>query len=208
MAGVVGRVPNRSGFASYTVKNWQDWMTEAVILHASGVSIAELSVKYDRITKHLHNLLNTSQAKAIVDKMRAVSLAQVHGQAEDNMKRARLKALDRINSFLDDDELARTAPATVWQMSLKTMDVMKDTTPVQAQTFNQQNNYFLPPDVLAKLKSAPTLDVSGEVPKNVESPTGPRRSEKELLGSGVRKLTDQGQDGPSLPMQWRTEPTN
>lgn len=48
MAGAAGRVLNRSGFASFIVKDWTPWMTEAVILHASGMSVPELRVRFSK----------------------------------------------------------------------------------------------------------------------------------------------------------------
>lgn len=208
MAGAAGRVANRSPFASFVINNWQPWMTMAVIEHASGVDIPTLRVRYGKTDHYIRNVMNTVQAKEIIVKMNSRALAAIHDSTLDRMKAANAKALDRVTQFLNDDDLAEKAPATVWQLSLKTMDTLREpTTPLQ-NTFNQQNNYFLPPDVLAKLKSeaqipaVPQLELAS---KNYESPPAPlRRATESVLGSGICQPSYKIEDGPSIPLQLRT----
>lgn len=208
MAGAAGKVQKTSPFASFVIRDWQPWMTQAVIEHAAGTDIPALRVRYGKSDQHLRNIMNTQQAKEIISTMHSRALAVVHDKAVDQIKAANAKALERVNSFLNDDELAQKAPATVWQLSLKTMDTLKLPSQTPTTQFNQQNNYFLPPDVLEKLKLEAQAGLSNltEIPKPVyESPSAPViRSPQSVFGSGIREFANPGEDGPAVPLQLRT----
>lgn len=212
MAGEAGTVRNTSPFASFVITKWQDWMTRAVIEHAAGAPIPLLRERYGRSGEYLSNVMRTAQASDIIRTMNKRALAATHDTVLDKMKAANIKALDRVNQFLDDDELAQKAPATVWQLSLKTMDTMKlpDTAPLQQ--FNQQNNYYLSPEILSKLKSEAQHGLIAppqEVQYNYESPIAPAgATQSAILRSRVRELTNPGKDGPSVPLQLRLEPAD
>lgn len=202
MAGAVGVVPNRSAFPSYVVKDWQPWMTEAVILHSCSISVAELSHRFDKTPTHISNIMRTAQAMEMVQTMQKRAVNALHDDTLTNMRAASAKALGRINQALSDDQLFANAPATVWQLSLKTVETLREKDSAQSLV-NQQNNYFLTPEVIQRLASAPTLDPSPPLSHNYESPPAPRRSSAQaVLGSGVGQFPNQSQDGPAVALQW------
>jgi len=207
MAGAVGNVPNRSGFASYVVKDWQAWMTEAVILHASGMSIPELRVKFGRGDSHIRNILNTEQAREIVRKIEAQSLKNVEASSSSKLSAIRDSALSSMQQMLDRDDLKIKSPFAFWEAARKTLDTVSRMSappppaPAPGATVNiQQNIVNASPTMLSQLRSAPSM-ASIEVPDNVEylgSPPPVQQAEGPVLRSGVHGSQNQSKNGFTL----------
>jgi len=206
MAGAAGKVLNKSGFSSFVVKNWETWMTEAVILHASGVSIPELRIRFGRTDHHLRNLMNTEQATAIIKKIQTESLKSVSSTASQKISLIKEKALDSMLTLMDNEELKTASPFAFWDASRKTLDtVSKMEAPAPAaQTSIQQNiqqNFLnVSPEMLQKLRSAPSM-TQLEVPSNVEylgPPPATGSVTQGVLGSGDIGTPSQSKNGLAL----------
>lgn len=206
MAGAAGKVMNRSGFSSYVVKQWEPWMTEAVILHASGVSIPELRIRFGRTDQHLGNLMRTTQATDIINKIAAASLSKVQKTSSEKIIAIRDKALDSMLEMLDRDDLKTASPFAFWDASRKTAETVTklDAGPAQvSQTTvsqNIQNNFIASPELLASLRNAPTMTPI-EVPANVQylgSPPPAGNATQGVLGSGHSELPNKSKNGLTL----------
>lgn len=207
MAGAVGKVPNRSGFASFVVKDWQAWMTEAVILHASGMSIPELRVKFGRTDQHIRNVLNTEQAKEIVRKIESHATKSLATSSSSKIAFIKEAALSSMQEMLANDALKQNSPFAFWDAARKTLDTVSRMSapapapPASAPTVNiQQNIVNATPTMLSQLRSAPSL-ASIEVPDNVEylgSPPPAGQDKGAVLGSGVHGSENQGKNGLAL----------
>lgn len=206
MAGAAGKVLNKSGFSSFVVKEWAPWMTEAVILHASGMSIPELRIRFGKTDNHLRNLMNTSQATEIIQKISAASLQRIEKTASEKITTIREKALDNMLEMVSNDELKTASPFAFWDASRKTAETVSklDAAPVAVQqnTVNQniQQNFIASPELLASLRNAPSMTPI-EVPANVQylgSPPPAGSSTQGVLGSGHAELPSQGKNGLTL----------
>lgn len=212
MAGAVGNVPNRSGFANFVVKHWEAWMTEMVILHMSGMSIPELRHKYDRTDKHLRNVLNTIEAKNIVREIQAQNLAREMEAAPAKIDALKLQALNTLGEMLGDEEMKKKSPFAFWDASRKTLETVSrlnsnaSAIPASQNHQNiqqnfQQNILSASPDILAQLRNAPSLTSLSEIPQNVEylgSPPSSREIAPTVLGSGDSGIPSKGKNGLTL----------
>ena len=223
MAGAVGYVRNQSGFASFVVKDWQAWMTEAVVLHASGMPIAELRVRFGRTDKHIRNILNTDQAKEIVRKLQQNSLKNLNVDSASKLTAIKEKAIEQMADLVSNDDLKKTSPFAFWEATRKTLDtVSRISSPAPAPiqhspqigTVNiQQNNVIAPPPnekALANLRAAPTM-TQLQIPTNVEylgSPPPAGQDEGAVHGSGVSGSEDEGEDGSSFPVSGNSSSSN
>jgi hypothetical protein len=216
MAGAVGKVLNRSGFASFVVKDWQSWMTEAVILHASGMSVPELRVKFGRTDHHIRNILNTEQAKEIVRKIEAQSVKNIAQNSSAKVAFIKDAALSSMQEMLSNETLKEKSPFAFWDAARKTLDTVSrmsapaPAAPAPAPTVNiQQNIVSASPAMLTQLRSAPSLS-SLEVPDNVEylgSPPPAGKAEEPVLGSGVHGPQNQSKNGLAL-LNARSSPSS
>lgn len=206
MAGAAGKVLNKSGFSSFVVKEWAPWMTEAVILHASGMSIPELRIRFGKTDQHLRNIMNTSQATEIIQKISAASLQRIEKTASEKITAIKEKALDNMLEMVSNDELKTASPFAFWDASRKTAETVSklDAAPVSVQqnTVNQniQQNFIASPELLASLRNAPSMTPI-EVPANVQylgSPPTAGSSTQGVLGSGHAELPNQGKNGLTL----------
>jgi hypothetical protein len=207
MAGAVGKVPNRSGFASFVVKDWQAWMTEAVILHASGMSIPELRVKFGRTDNHIRNVLNTEQAREIVRKVESHATKTLATSSSSKIAFIKEAALTSMQEMLANEALKQNSPFAFWDAARKTLDTVSRMSapappvPAPGPTVNiQQNIVSASPTMLSQLRSAPSLS-SIEVPDNVEylgSPPPAGQDKESVLGSGVHGSQNQGKNGLTL----------
>lgn len=212
MAGAVGTVPNRSGFASFIVKNWEAWMTEVVILHLSGMSIPELRHRFERTDTHLRNILNTEQAKNIVREIQSKTLAREMEDAPARISALKMKALNTMDEMLGDEEMKKKSPFAFWDASRKTLETVSRldstiSTPSPQHHTNvqqniQQNILNASPDVLSQLRNAPSLSHSlSEIPQNVEylgSPPSSREIAPAVLGSGDSGVPSKSKNGLTL----------
>lgn len=205
MAGAAGKVLNRSGFSSYVVKRWEPWMTEAVVLHASGVSIPELRIRFGRTDQHLGNLMRTTQATDIINTISAASLSRVQLTSAEKILSIKEKALDNMLEMVSNDDLKVTSPFAFWDASRKTAETVSklDTTPVvnnnTTVSQNIQNNFIASPELLASLRNAPTMTPI-EVPANVQylgsPPAG--NATQGVLGVGHSELPNKSKNGLAL----------
>lgn len=203
MAGIIGVVPNNSGFASFTVREWLPWMTEAVVLHYSGVSIPELRVRFGKSDHHLRNIMNTEQAKNIVLEIERRAIKHASDTMQDRINSIKSRALDAMSEMLDNTELKAAKPFSFWDASRKTLEtVSRMDTPQTKNTNVNITQNILSSDVLERLRSAPTLQHI-EVPRNVEylgAPPSTGRDQKELHGRGVHTPADQSEERSSLSL--------
>lgn len=209
MAGAVGIVKNTSPFASFVVKDWQAWMTEAVILHASGMSIPELRVRFSRTDAVLRNILNTEQAKGIVRDLQSKMLKTTVATATERIENIRSKALENMEKVLNDEDgaLAKTSPFAFLEASRKVYETVTKQAPSAPQPIsvqqNIQNNILngVSPEVLQRLRGGPTL-TELDVPENVEYLGHPptREGERELHDGGNRGVEGQSKTRLALVM--------
>jgi len=206
MAGVAGKVLNKSGFSSFVVKEWHSWMTEAVILHASGISIPELRIRFGKSDGHIRNIMNTEQATEIIKKIHRSSLEQTQKSASEKITAIKERALDNMLEMVSNEELKTTSPFAFWDASRKTAETVSklDTAPavVQQNTVNQniQQNFIASPELLSSLRAAPTMTPI-EMPHDVQylgSPPAAGSSTQGVLGSGHPELPNQGKNGLTL----------
>lgn len=207
MAGAAGKVLNRSGFASYIVKDWQAWMTEAVILHASGVSVPELRVRFQKTDTHIRNILNTEQANTIIRKLQSEALKNTKVETSERITAIKEAALTQMQELITNEDLKEKSPFAFWDATRKTLDSlsrMESPTVSQAQNIsiqqNVQNIVSSSPDILSRLRSAPSLN-NLEVPENVEylgSPPPAGQNAGTVLGSGISGTESKSKDGLTL----------
>lgn len=204
MAGAAGRVLNRSGFASFIVKEWTPWMTEAVILHASGMSVPELRVRFQKTDSHIRNILNTEQAAEIIRKVQSQALKDIVASSSQKVSAIREAALTQMQELVTNQELKASSPFAFWDATRKTLETvnrLEAPAPVQSSQNisiqqNVQNIVNASPDILSRLRSAPSLN-NLEVPENVEylgSPPPAGQSTGAVLGSGVSGTESQGKN--------------
>lgn len=208
MAGVIGTVTNKSAFASFVVRNWEQWMTEAVILHASGVSIPELRVRFSKTDAHLRNIMNTEQAAEINAKISRQAISHASVSVGEKLQAARLMAVDNLMDGLSNTELKEKSPFAFWEASRKTLEtVQRMDVPAQGPSTVVTNNILnVSPELLNKLRDTPTMLGIPETTHHVDyigPPPPAGRDSEELLGRGIRSVEDQGQDGPSIPLSGR-----
>lgn len=203
MAGAVGKVSNRSGFSSFLVKEWQPWMTEAVVLHTSGMSIAELVVKYQRTNQYLYNIFNTDQARKIVRDLQAAQLRRVDASVNERMSALRAKALENMEEIIEDKDkkLRNASPFAFLEANRKVYETMsRHDVPMpapQSSVTNIQNNIIgsVDPATIARLRAGAATPLI-EVPENVEylgSPP-PREVAGELYAGRDAGASRQGED--------------
>lgn len=209
MAGAVGTVRNTSQFASFIVKDWQPWMTEAVILHASGMSVPELRVKFQRGDQHIRNILNTEQAKEIVRDIQARALKQTTASVNEKIIALRQKALANMEKVLDDpdEQLSKTSPFAFLEASRKVYEtVSKHDAPLPAapqtniqQNFQQNIIGSVSPELMDKLRGGPSLQ-SIDVPDNVEylGALPPRELPESVHDGRVSGISNQSKNGLAL----------
>ena len=208
MAGAAGKVLNRSGFASYIVKDWQAWMTEAVILHASGVSVPELRVRFQKTDTHIRNILNTEQANTIIRKLQSEALKNTKVESSERITAIKEAALSQMQDLVTNEELKEKSPFAFWDAARKTLDtISRMDSPASVQQSqnisiqqNVQNIVNTSPDILSRLRAAPSLNTL-EVPENVEylgSPPPAGQGKGAILGSGVSGTESKGKDGLTL----------
>lgn len=205
MAGAVGKVANRSGFASFVIKEWHPWMTECVILHASGVSVPELRVRFQKTDQHIRNILNTKEATEIIRKIQSESLKSLSIDSSTRIAALKEAALTQMEEMVQNTELKEKSPFAFWEATRKTLDTVSRLNtpappPVQQNTNTvniQQNILSASPGMLNQLRSAPSLS-SFDVPHNVEylgSPPAAGKDPEPVLGSGVSGSPNQGKNG-------------
>jgi hypothetical protein len=204
MAGAVGKVLNRSGFASFVVKDWQPWMTEAVILHVSGMSIPELRVKFNRTDTHLRNIISTDQANEIIRKLQSNVIQKSIADAPARISLMRERALTNMEQVLEDADgkLKSISPFAFLEANRKVYETLsKHDAPVPAaphSVTNIQQNTIIgnsDPSMLARLRDSVQTPLL-EVPRNVEylgSPP-PREIAGELFTGRVLTLESKGED--------------
>jgi hypothetical protein len=215
MAGAVGRVINKSGFSSYVVKDWQPWMTEAVVLHASGMSIPELRVRFGRTDSHIKNVIQTTQATEIIRKIQSNSLKTATSQASERLAALREKAIERMEDLICDDELRKESPFAFWEASRKTLDTVSrisiphsapqpaPSTQIGTVNIQQNTNVQLPApnaSAMAQLRAAPTM-IPQEVAANVEylgSPPPAGQDAGTVHGHGISGTTPESKNGLTL----------
>jgi len=217
MAGAVGRVTNKSGFSSYIVKDWQPWMTEAVVLHASGMSIPELRVRFGRTDSHITNVIRTPQATEIIRKIQSNSLKNATSQASERLAALREKAIERMEDLICDDELRKESPFAFWEASRKTLDTVSrislppsapsqpsPSTQIGTVNIQQNTNVQLPApnaSAMAQLRAAPTM-IPQEVAANVEylgSPPPAGQDAGAVHGHGVSGTASESKNGLTFP---------
>lgn len=205
MAGAVGVVKNTSVFASFVIKDWQAWMTEAVILHVSGMSIPELRVKFSRTDSTLRNILNTQQAREIVSSLQSNVLKSTISSSADRIISIRDKALKNMEKTLEDEGgvLATSSPFAFLEASRKVYEtVSKHDTPShipasQTNIQNIQQNFVsgISEETLTRLRSSASLFPISEIPTNVEylgtPPTG--EGERTIHAGGVSRITSESE---------------
>lgn len=205
MAGAVGVVPNRSGFASFVVRNWEAWMTECVILHMSGMSIPELRVRFGKTDAHLRNILNTEQANKIVGEVKSRALATATDDAKVHLQNIKSQALQHMSHFMTDEAgLRAERPFAFWDATRKTLETVSRldapaATP-SSVTNIQQNILNASPEMLNRLRSTPGLGQM-EIPTNVEylgSPPPAGSAASAVLGRGVHADEGQSKNGLTL----------
>ncbi len=207
MAGAAGRVLNRSGFASFIVKEWTPWMTEAVILHASGMSVPELRVRFQKTDTHIRNILNTEQASEIIRKVQSQALKDISANTSQKVVAIREAALSQMQELVTNEDLKASSPFAFWDATRKTLETvnrLEAPAPQPQQNIsiqqNVQNIVNTSPDMLSRLRSAPSLN-SIEVPENVEylgSPPPVGQSKGAILGAGISGTESKGKDGLTL----------
>lgn len=206
MAGAAGKVLNKSGFSSFVVKEWASWMTEAVVLHASGMSIPELRIRFGKTDQHLRNIMNTSQAAEIIHKISSASLQRIEKTSSEKITAIKEKALDNMLEMVSSEELKVASPFAFWDASRKTAETVSklDNAPVAVQqnTVNQniQQNFIASPEMLAAFRDAPTMTPI-EVPTNVQylgSPPPAGSSTQGVLGNGSVGIPSQSKNGLTL----------
>lgn len=205
MAGAAGHVRNNSGFASFRVKTWMPWMTEMVILHASGVSIPELCIRFDKTATHLSNIIRTKEATDIIRKIQLESMKATASTSSEKITAIKDMALNNLLNFLANETLREEAPMSFWDQSRKTLETVSKmespaAAPVSSTTTNIQQNFIASPDLLDKLRSAPTMTPL-QVPANVEylgPPPATGSSAQGVQQSGGAGATSQSKNGLTL----------
>lgn len=207
MAGIAGVVPNNSAFASFVIKEWLPWMTEAVILHASGVSIPELRMKFGKSDNHLRNIMNTQQAKEILVRISRTAIASASSELSDKLAAAKILAVDNIVDALSDDSLKQAKPFDFWDASRKSLETIERMTSPQPVHHTQvtQNILNVTPDMLERLRNAPTMNTLSEV-HHVDylgSPPPSGVNEEGVQRRRISEVTGESEDGPSVPLSGR-----
>lgn len=208
MAGDVGTVMNKSPFSSYMIRNWESWMTEACILHASNVSIPELAKKYGKSREHLGNIMRTDQAREIFQTISQRALKNAEGTLSDRISVAKNLAVDNIIDGLSNQELKTAKPFDFWNQSRQSLETLSRVgSPTQSVTNNNtvvQNNVLnVTQASIDKLRNAPTMQEIPSPQYHVEYLGSPPPTKEELLGRGVSKVESKGEDGPSIPLSGR-----
>ena len=194
-------------FKTFEVKDWKLWMTECVILHIGGITVNELSLKFDVTPQHIANILRSSKAQEIKQNAANTILEDVIEEQKPKISLIISKAINEMGELVGDRILKETAPMSYWDQLRKTVETLSklnDPTllmPAGNVTIQQniQNVLSAGPEVLKRLREGATLPIQN-VAENVEylGAPPPRESAGELYAGRVDTTTNQGQDGPAL----------
>jgi hypothetical protein len=196
-------------FKNLTVKTWEPWMTECVILYNAGNSASDLSLKYDITLEKISNILRSEKAKDITRKTQEHVLETVVEENQPKIKLIISKSIQAMLELVDDRILKETAPMAYWDQLRKTVETLtkindpslfaaSQTQNITVQQ-NIQNVLSAGPDVLKRLRDGASLPQM-EVAENVEylgSPP-PRESAGAIYGGGVDSSPNQSKNGLAL----------
>lgn len=174
MAGFVGTVKNTSGqaFATYKVREWLPWMERVVIEHLAGVSVPELSEKFDKTTTMIRNILSTTQAREIVERFHKSALGKVDKDIVARLTLVKEKAIANIATVLEREDLLQEHPFAMAETSRKALDTVarldkegriptqnspSPTNNTVQQTFIQNIIQNTSPDILNRLRNSTAL---------------------------------------------------
>jgi hypothetical protein len=138
-------------------KNWKPIHTSIVLEYAAGKSIDYLADKYGYAHSSLANILRTRRAKEMMAGIERKVLSDGVDALPDAVKRAKILAFQRVQTFLQDDSLAEKSPFAFFDRSVKaleTLDKLEKPIIEHHASVNQQNvqlNIFGNPEKLNEL---------------------------------------------------------
>lgn len=151
--------------------------------------------------------MNTEQASEIIRKVQSQALKDINANASERVVAIREAALSQMQELVTNEELKATSPFAFWDATRKTLETVNRLEAPSHQTQqnisiqqNVQNIVNTSPDILSRLRSAPSLN-SIEVPENVEylgSPPPVGQSAGAILGAGISGTESKGKDGLTL----------
>lgn len=148
---------SNGGAANTYNKHWKPIHTSIVLDSCSGKSISQLSEKYGFAESTLANMLRTKKAKEIRAGIERNILAQGVDALPEAIKQAKILAFHRVQTFLQNDDLAEKSPFAFFDKSIKALEVLdKIENPIQTPSspgtvINAQMNIFESPEKMNEL---------------------------------------------------------
>jgi hypothetical protein len=132
------------------IKTLKPWQVEAVMMSLQGIHTDIIAEKFDTTSQTIGNLLRTTQALEIRDKVNARVMAQAMQEIPDTVKQIQVAALANMQRVLTDEKLQKASPMALFDKSAKALEVMSRINPAtlgevqqtQSQSNTQVNNIF------------------------------------------------------------------
>lgn len=112
-------------FKHYTPKRWHPWMDSLVLAKIAGATNEELAEKYEISIVHVSNILSTTQAQELIDKVRSELIAQ-SSTVSDRLSKIRELSLKRIEEVLANDSLATNSPLSFVDRALRFFEMASE----------------------------------------------------------------------------------
>lgn len=107
----------------WSPKHWHPVYEEVVLLSALGYKNIEIAKEKGFTPVHVSNILNTPQAKRLLEILIARQRAKGTETLESRLERAAMKSMDRIEEVLDNDEYAMKNPGGIFDRAITMMKV-------------------------------------------------------------------------------------
>lgn len=140
-------------------KRWRAEYTEMVSLSVLGMSnelisaeiFKKLGIRYT--AQHVSNVLNTSSGRTLIELMLSNINAKAVKSVPARLEAMGLKAIQRVEEMLDDDDLAKKAPLAVADRAMKIAQATGFMKP-EEETQKSNNNWMIPADSMKVLVEA------------------------------------------------------
>ena len=131
------------------VKTLKPWQVEAIMLALQGYHTDVIAEKFDTSQTMICNLLRTSQALEIRDRVNSQILKRAMDEVPDTVKQIQHAALANMQRVLTDEKLQKASPMALFDKSAKALEVMSrinpgtlSEAPQQVSQNTQVNNIF------------------------------------------------------------------
>jgi hypothetical protein len=160
-------------FNHYSPKRWHPEFDLIVYASFAGKSNVEIAKEFGYTPVHISNILSTVQADRIRNELRSKINDNVDDTITNRMKSISDKALERVEKFMNNDELFEKSPFAFVDRAMRAATLNKESSSdpkVNININSQVNN--IGNEAISRIASA--LEISNEV-KQLHSGLDPRK---------------------------------